>query len=244
MIHHRILVIPCAGKQTRFPEDYPKCLTRLPTGESSLGRILRQAKGLFDQVIIVCNLDNKMTIKRHVETQVDETYHPENLLFAIQPQPQGDSHAVYVATTYIPSALHRDTDFVVIWGDHYSVERATLKTLIETYPSRAVGLIFPTAQRRRPYTIVVRDLDTNHFVAIEPAAAFHAECESAESDCGVFMFHLTAFTGAWKRADNPRVPFLDLISKYFQAVDADEIASEAETYGLNDLEDLVFMESQ
>lgn len=149
------LVIMCGGSGSRFGSHEPKALTRpyWLNGTSVLGRLLAQADGLFEQVIVVAPRAVEHLYRDEVNSVAAVTK-SFRLSMHLTDQPQGTGQALLS----VLDTMTTHDDVTVIWGDTVLRSPATLGMLAMC--DMRSGMMFPVFKHAAdsvPYVEILRD---------------------------------------------------------------------------------------
>lgn len=151
-------------------------------------------------------------------------------------------------------------NYLVIWGDQVTINRKTVKKIINHHLSTNANMTFASAMRISPYIHIARDRK-GHIHEILEAREGDIMPEKGESDCGIFLFKgdslisgldklrkltydkktrtFTRLNGRQSRTNEINfLPIIQLLVNMDKKVETVRIRNMQETIGINTITDV------
>ncbi|MEM2159349.1 MAG: NTP transferase domain-containing protein [Candidatus Nitrosotenuis sp.] len=149
------LFIIAAGKGSRFNPNKPKALVEI-NGVPNIINTINHAKGIFDRIIVVCNVYFRDWFEDVIKNRSDVFVLPIK-------SGLGDGHAIREAIIESPFPISRD--IVIMWGDAYVQSPAIFQEIrAEEYDSYygEVGTL-PVMLEENPYVAFKLDEENSNY---------------------------------------------------------------------------------
>lgn len=174
------IIIPCAGKSSRFNSMIPKPLVKI-NGEVSLNILLSVVVTLFDQIIIPIPPGSDML--KLFESSIDNMYLEKVKLVESKPG-IGDGGAILDGMKHLQT---QEDHFFVCWGDTYIVNKSIfidLEQFAQSDDHNSFAYI-PLVYLNNPYVRYI--LDENNFILDTQQSIDGYSLKSGYADQSIFM---------------------------------------------------------
>lgn len=172
-------IIPAAGRGTRLQFDLPKALFPLK-GKALLDWVVDRVSFGVSKIVVVISPKDEPHFREWLIGRADAA----KISFAFQPVPLGTVDALLCS-----ESKANTPNTVVVWGDHYSIQRKTVQLSLQVHEAVTnSSLTFPTCERKNPYIAVQRDAK-GKIIGVEQAREKSMPIEFGENDCGMFAFN-------------------------------------------------------
>jgi bifunctional UDP-N-acetylglucosamine pyrophosphorylase/glucosamine-1-phosphate N-acetyltransferase len=179
---NRLLIIPAAGRGSRLGAEIPKVLYPV-AGRPMLTHLVELYAPLVHAFVVVVHPSAHEAVERHARGST------RRIAIATQAEPTGMLDAILLARGEVAAAAPREV--WITWCDQVAVHPRTLARLAAACRDEP-ALAFPTAQRRAPYTWLVRDA-AGTIVAVQQRREGDDMPASGESEMGVFAMPLCSY---------------------------------------------------
>lgn len=174
------IIIPCAGKSSRFNSQIPKPLTTI-NGKVSLNILLSNLDSFFKKIIIPIPPGSEML--ELFESRIESRFLPKISFVASSPG-RGDGGAIIDGMKILQT---QEEHFFVCWGDTYIVNKSIFFDLLKYALSdnlRSFAYI-PLIFLKDPYVSYM--LDKNKYIVEAQQSIDGYKFESGFADQSIFM---------------------------------------------------------